>query len=315
MTRRANHTVLWGLAAAAAASAGVCVSLALSGCGAVEKTADFLAGATAGTPESDMLRGVARAAESMKDYSPSQEHYIGRSVAAEILSRYKVHGDKALQEYVNLVGLAVLAAPEAAKTFSGYHFVVLEGQEVQAVSTPGGFVFLTEGAIRKAKDEDELASVLAHEIAHVTLKHGIQSIRAATRKQSAALLAQGAGGIASDAASQGTAQQKQLADLTRLFGGAIQDITTDLLVKGYSRQSEADADKLAAQILQSSGYARGALASYLGGLDQSSAGGKGGWLATHPSPQERIASLGELAQGSSPGEPIRRERFRKLIPG
>ena len=118
----------------------------------------------------------------MKDYEPSHEYYIGRSVSAQILSRYKVHPDRRLQEYVNLVGHAVLTAPEPLKTYAGYHFVVLEGEQLQAVSAPGGFVFVTEGTVRRAKDEDELAAVLAHEIAHVSLRHGIGAIKAATRR-------------------------------------------------------------------------------------------------------------------------------------
>src|SRR5262245_61776321 len=181
------------------------------GCKVIESTGDTLARATHGTAASSLFSGMARAAESMRDYSPAEEHYIGRSVAAQILSQYSVHGDRSLQEYVNLVGLSVLAAPEPRKTLTGYHFIVLEGQEVQAVSTPGGFVFLTEGAVRKAKDEDELAAVLAHEVAHVSLNHGIGAIKAATRKKSFGLLAQGAGEVAQAAASKGNAHQQELA--------------------------------------------------------------------------------------------------------
>jgi len=287
-------------------------ALLVPGCKFVESTSDVLADATAGSAASDVFRGTARAAESLRDYSPSEEHYIGRAVAAEILSRYKVHPDEKLQNYVNLVGLAVLAAPETKSTFSGYHFVVLEGEEVQAVSAPGGFVFVTLGALKKAQDEDQLAAVLAHEIAHVSLRHGIESIQAATRKQSVALLASGVGrGVAEQAGSQ----QKELAELARVFGDAIQDITTDLLVKGYSRDSELAADQTAAVYLRSSGYARAALVNYLEILAKGGVGGKGGWFGTHPSPQERIAELSGLGPGDAPGRAARRNRFLESLRG
>lgn len=307
---------LLSLGALGLASAGLLTATLAPGCKFVESTADTLAAATSGTAVSGVFGGIARTAESMKDYSPSQEHFIGRSVAAEVLSQYKVHPDKALQDYVNVVGAAVLVAPEAKKTFAGYHFVVLEGEQLQAVSTPGGFVFLTEGTVRRAKDEDELAAVLAHEVAHVTLGHGIGAIKAATRKQAFGLLAQGAGQIAVESSQAGGgAQQKQFAELVSTFGNTVQDITTSLLVQGYSRDLELEADKLATTLLQSSGYARSALATYLRGVAKEGAGGKGGWMATHPSPDDRVAELGELATGASPARPVRRERFAKALGG
>jgi len=295
----------------AVAAAGL-AAVVFHGCRAIESTGDALAGATAGTPLSSVFSGTARLAESMRDYSPAEEHYIGRSVAAQILARYKVHPDKKLHEYVNLVGLSVLAAPEPKKTLTGYHFIVLEGKEVQAVSTPGGFVFLTEGTIAKAKDEDELAAVLAHEIAHVSLNHGIGAISAATKKKSIALLMQGVGqtGVAVAGAS-GDSQTKQLAELAASFGDAIQDITGELLEKGYSRDLEIEADKNAAKYLESSGYSRGALTAYLAVLEKEGEGGQGGWHATHPSPKDRIDTLQEegLAGGTTAGRDVRRERF------
>jgi predicted Zn-dependent protease len=286
------------------------------GCKVIESTGDALAGATAGTPVSGVFSGTARLAESMRDYSPAEEHYIGRSVAAQILSQYKVHPDKELQEYVNLVGLAVLAAPEPKKTLTGYHFIVLEGKEVQAVSAPGGYVFLTEGTISKARDEDELAAVLAHEIAHVSLNHGISAIKAATRQKSFALLAQAGGQIAA-AGAGGDAKGQQLAELTAVFGDAIKDITKELLVTGYSRDLEIEADKNAAQYLTSSGYSRGALTTFLSVLEKGGEGGKGGWGTTHPSAKDRMDTLQEegLAGGTTAGRDVRRERFAGALGG
>lgn len=290
-------------------------ALFLHGCRAIESGADAIAGATRGTPVSGLFSGVARAAESMRDYYPSEKHYIGRSVGAEILSQFKVHPDQKLQDYVNLVGNALLAAPEVQRTLKGYHFVVLQGTELQAVSAPGGFVFLTEGTVRRARDEDELAAVLAHELAHVTLDHGIKAIKAATRKKSVALLMQSAGEIAQEASRSGSSGQQQVAELASVFGNAIQDITGDLLVKGYSRESELEADQLAIKILQSAGYTRAALNTYLQHVSEEKSGGKGGWFGTHPSPEDRVAALGDQGPAASTGRDLRKKRFAQSLGG
>jgi predicted Zn-dependent protease len=280
------------------------------GCAVVEKTSDAMADATKGSSVEGIFRGTARLAESSRDYSTSEEHYIGRSVSAQILQRYKVHPDRNLQDYVNLVGKAVLAAPEVRKTFAGYRFIVIEGQELQGVSAPGGYVFISEGAVRRARNEDELAALLAHEIAHVSLRHGIAAIQDATRQKSFALLAQGIGQTAGEVTSGDT---RQLVELTSVFGDAIRDITSDLLVKGYSRDLEIEADLNATKYLRSAGYSPGALRSYLSGIGD--AGGKGGWTATHPSPSERIQELddGDAPKGPAPGLDVRNARFRKAM--
>ncbi|MBI4601114.1 MAG: M48 family metalloprotease [Planctomycetes bacterium] len=314
MKPRALFRALPPLGALAVLALGASGLLFGPGCAFVEKTAGAIADATEGTALGSVSRGISMSAESMKEFTPQQEHYIGRAVAVEILSRYKVHPDSRLQEYVSLVGHAVLAAPEPLRTHRGYRFVVLQGDEVQAVSTPGGFVFLTEGVVRRARDEDELAAVLAHEVAHVSLKHGIGAIKAATRRQALALLVQGVGeGAAQVAGARGDADQKQLAELAGVFGNAIQDITGELLEKGYSRDLEFEADKEAAKYLASSAYARAALPSYLQVLEKEGAGGKGGWTATHPAPADRISELGDLVLGDSPGRSTRRQRFLKVL--
>src|SRR5687767_15815681 len=73
-------------------------------CAVVEENSDAMADATKGSSVEGIFRGTARLAESSRDYSTSEEHYIGRSVSAQILQRYKVHPDRNLQDYVNLVG-------------------------------------------------------------------------------------------------------------------------------------------------------------------------------------------------------------------
>lgn len=292
---------------------GGIATLILGGCRFIESTSDALADATEGSAVSDVFRGSARLAESYREYSPAEEHYIGRSVSAQILARYRVHPDQSLQDYVNLVGMAVLAAPEAQRTLTGYHFIVLEGQEVQGVSAPGGFVFVTEGAVRAAQDEDELAALLAHEIAHVSLEHGILAVKAATRQKAGVLLGKGAGNTAAAASGK---DAQQLAELTSVFGNVVDEITTELLVNGYGRDLELAADATATTYLRSSGYARSALAAYLRALESHGGGGSGGWGATHPSPSERLNALNAAGLDQPDGvagRDVRATRFVAML--
>jgi predicted Zn-dependent protease len=308
---RAAVAALGVVAIAGIGVAAIAVALG-PGCRVVQDASNALADATAGSAVSGVFRGTGLLAESMRDYAPSEEHYIGRAVAAQILTRYKVHPDASLQEYVNLVGQAVLAAPEAKRTLMGYRFVVLAGDEVQAVSAPGGFVFLTEGTVRKAKDEDELAAVLAHEVAHVSLNHGIGAIKAATRQKSIEYLAQGmAQGAGEYAAARGGSDAQWVAELADVFDDCVSDITDEILVKGYSRDTELLADAAAVGYLKSSGYARPALKSYLATLASAGMAGKGGWGATHPAPKDRIDELAALDLGPAapPGRDVRQVRF------
>jgi predicted Zn-dependent protease len=298
------------------AIAGGPVVAYLSGCKVMESTFDTIGNAAGDSAVGDMAHGIARAAEAAKTYTPYQKHFIGRAVSAEIISRYPVHEDARLTEYVNLVGQAIIASnPDALQTYSGYHFTVLEGDEVNAVSAPAGFIFLTFGTIKRAANEDELAAVLAHEIAHVSLEHGIKAIKAATWKQSGVLFARGAGKAGAAAAGTQGEEMKALGELTANFANVVSDITGNLLVKGYGRDDELAADALATVFLKNVGYYRPALPAYLGRLG--AAGGTGGWTATHPSPKDRIDALTKAVAGDPPavaaGVPVREKRFKAKV--
>lgn len=111
------------------------------------------------------------------DITPEQEHYLGRSVAAVILSRYPCSQHRSAQKYVNLLGQSLAQVSDRPETFGGYHFLVLDSDEINALSAPGGFIFVTKGLIRCCKTEDAMAAILAHEIGHVQRRHGLQAIQ------------------------------------------------------------------------------------------------------------------------------------------
>ena len=124
---------------------------------------------------SQSARAIGTAAE---EITPEQEYYIGRAVAANILSTYKLwNGNAALTAYLNNICMAIAINSPRPYIFNGYRLAILDSNEINAFATSGGHIFVTRGLINAAKSEDALAGVIAHEIAHIQLKHGIKAIK------------------------------------------------------------------------------------------------------------------------------------------
>ncbi len=243
---------------------------------------------------------VVKAAEGLTE---EQEYYLGRSVAATILSRYSLLRDPALTEYVNRVGRAVAMVSDRPEVFSGYHFAVLNSQELNAISAPAGFVFITKGLLKRMPDEDALAAVLAHEVAHVVKGHGTSAISSSNLSEALLLIGKDV------AASQGGAP---VSALTSAFGNSVTDITNTILENGYSRSQEYDADEYAAELLTRAGYDAHAIITMLEAIEKGGAS-KGGWMDTHPSPSKRIDNVdGDVPENAdtSPGKAVRASRFK-----
>jgi predicted Zn-dependent protease len=104
--------------------------------------------------------------ESFEDLTEEEEFYLGRAVAAEILARYPLRAEDDLSAYIRRVGRAVAAYSPRPETYQGYRFAILEDAQPNAFAAPGGFVFLTTGLLALVANEEQLAAVLAHEVAH-----------------------------------------------------------------------------------------------------------------------------------------------------
>ncbi len=88
--------------------------------------------------------------------SEEEEYYVGRAVSAKILGSYQMSTDAYLTRYVNLIGKTVALNSDKPFTFGGYHFAVLDTDEINAFAAPGGTIFITRGMIRTTSNEDEL---------------------------------------------------------------------------------------------------------------------------------------------------------------
>src|SRR5204862_5727748 len=134
-----------------------------------------------------------------------------------------------LQQYVTLVGNTI-AAYSARPTLE-WHFTALETPVVNAFSTPGGFIFVTTGALNQMHSEAELAAVLGHEIAHVTQKHILKEIKRSNLMSASLSLAQ-----------ESSAGAQWLNDD---YANKIGKIAVEkLFTTGLSRSDEAEADRI-----------------------------------------------------------------------
>jgi predicted Zn-dependent protease len=244
---------------------------------------------------------VPKVAQASRPISDSEEYYVGRAVAARVLTTYPLYQDKELTLYVNEVGQAVARKSSRPNTFRGYHFAVLDTTEVNAFACPGGTIFITRGLLKTCANEDELAAVLAHETAHVANKDGVNSISKARWTEVATTL--------------GTETAKQYAgvagSLVTLFEGSIDDVFKTIVVNGYSRTAEEAADAAAVATLSRAGYNPGAMAALLSKMTAQEKGGSGIYK-THPPTSERLAKV--KAQGGegkpSPEMAARTKRFQ-----
>jgi len=229
------------------------------------------------------LKKTSQAVEkAFTDITIEQEYFIGRAVAAEIVNRYRPLDRQAANTYLNLVGQALARVSDMPETFGGYHFLLLDSDEINAFAAPGGLIFVSRGLLRCCPDEDALAAVLAHEVGHVQAKHGLQAIKKSRLTDALTI-------IGTESARQfGGAE---LAQLTTAFEGSIADVTSTLVNNGYSRTYEYQADQIAVELLRRLGYDPAAMALMLREMQGRLAGDSRGFARTHPSPAERLEKV------------------------
>jgi len=289
----------------------VVVSVSIS-CSVVEKGADILgeAGKISPSDQKAIVQSSQALRSTFADITEEEEYYIGRAVSALILSQYPVYQNESLTNYLNTLGRAVAYFSSRPETYAGYHFLVLDTEEVNALSAPGGFIFISKGLLKRCRNEEMLASVIAHEIGHVSAKHGLQSIKKSRLVEAFRI-------IGTEAARRYGSEE--LAQLTELFEGALGDVVETLVVRGYDRKFEYEADELAAKFALAIGYSPQGLLDFLQTMvgDSSSVSAQG-WFRTHPSAEDRIervktktASLGKLPVEN----PDRTRRFEKSLAG
>jgi predicted Zn-dependent protease len=261
---------------------------AVFSCADLAKIADAgaqIAGATGAIDKntanaiSNSSKAIGSAAE---EITPEQEYYIGRAVAGNILSTYKLWNAKpALTTYLNNICTAITINSPRPDVYNGYHVAILDSNEINAFATSGGHILVTRGLINAAKSEDALAGVIAHEIAHIQLQHSIKAIK--TSRITQALLVTGT-------SAAGAAAGMDVNQLTDVFNESVGEIVQTMVNNGYSQSQEYDADNTALSLMASAGYNPRGLIDMLNELKTIQSKTAGGFNKTHPSPAQRIAN-------------------------
>jgi predicted Zn-dependent protease len=217
--------------------------------------------------------GIAqRVAPAVITISTEQEVEIGRGIAATIAGYYGVVQDPQLTRYVNLVGLAVASVDP--RTDIAYRFAVLDSDDVNALAAPGGYVFVTRGALALMNDEAMLAGVLGHEVGHVNRRHVVNEIRARARTE------------------LGLEEITEQINLTgeEYLEQTIQLGTTALFM-GLSREDELEADAYGVKVAAGAGYDPKGLTRFLAALPNAEAERRSLLAKTHPDIDDRLDEI------------------------
>jgi len=206
--------------------------------------------------------------------SEQQEIQMGQQGAQQVAQEIGLINDQALQNYVQGVGAAIAAKSERPNL--PWTFRVVDDPSPNAFALPGGFIFVTRGLLDLMNNEAELASVVGHEIGHVTARHSVQQMS----QQQIAQLALGIGSILSPTVAQ-------------LGGAASQGL--GLLFLKYGRDDERQADDLGFRYALGQGYDVRYMDDVFRSLQRLGEASKQSplptWLATHPGEAERIQTI------------------------
>jgi predicted Zn-dependent protease len=239
------------------------------------------------------------------DYTLVDAYYLGRAVAANILSNYRPYTrSPEATQYLNRICQTLVINSNHLPAFKGYSIMILDSNEINAFATPGGHVFVTRRLVELATSEDLLAAVIAHELAHIMLRHGIAMINE-TRFETEM------SGIADRAASI-AARNSPAAAQAANFRSSITKTVDILMRQGYSQAQEFEADLEAILLLARAGYDPRAMLDMLRILQQAQGTQRTGFYSTHPSPFMRIANIERLNYRNPNTGQYRMPRFRNL---
>lgn len=217
-------------------------------------------------------------------YSPQDDVQLGREAAQQVEQQLPLLRDDNITSYVSEIGQRLVSAipAELRHPEFNYTFKVVNVKEINAFALPGGPMYVNRGMIEAARNEGEVAGVVAHELSHVALRHGTAQATKATKYQigtiAGAVIGAIVGGTAGSVISQGTQ-----------FG-----LGTAFL--RYSREYEKQADLEGSQIMARAGYDPRDMANMFKTIEQQGGAGGPQWLSDHPNPGNRYAYITKEAE-------------------
>jgi beta-barrel assembly-enhancing protease len=207
-------------------------------------------------------------------YSPADDVKLGQEAAQQVQKELPLLNDASVEEYLSGIGqrLVRVIPGEYQHPEFRYTFRVVNQKEINAFALPGGPMFVNRGMIEAARDEGEIAGVMAHELSHVLLRHGTAQATKATKYEIGAIAGQVLGAIVGGTAGSIIAQGSN-------FG-----ISTYFMK--FSREYESQADILGVQLMARAGYNPQSMANMFQTLAKQGGGGPE-WLSDHPNPGNR----------------------------
>jgi MAF protein len=202
-------------------------------------------------------------------YSTDREVELGKSMSKQMEKQVKLIDDPLVQNRVQIIGKKIAAV--ADRKDIDYSFKAIADDEINAVSLPGGFVYVNKGLIDRVANDDELAAVLAHEIGHIVARHSIKKLQAAMGYSLVSILT-------IPIPSSGEAR-------------VAADLAFTQLYLGYSREDELLADQLGARYSKLAGYNPQAMITFLEKLEEHNRRKPlqpKNYLKTHPYVPDRI---------------------------
>lgn len=237
------------------------------------------------------------------------EIQFGQNMSAVLLGTRPLHESKALNLYVNRVGMWL--AYNSIQPDLPWRFGVINSDSINAFAAPGGFVFITSGMLKQLTNEAQLAAILAHEIIHVTQQHHLQAIKdGALRGAVTESLFVAAESYQSNTGAG--SKDRQYSEWAKKITGAAQDLYS----KGLDRDDEFQADKLGIRLLAKAGYDAYAFIDNLQVLDAISADDTSLALMykTHPTPTQRLQAIAsQLSYFEETNGLLLTKRFKKNV--
>lgn len=220
--------------------------------------------------------------------SREQEVQMGQEYAAEINRQLPIVNDASVNRYINNLGRSI--AQRGNRQYN-YNFYVVNGAQINAFAVPGGHVYVNRGLVERTRNMSELAGVLAHEIAHVELRHGVQQME----QMQAANIGLSLGYVLLGRAPTGVEE-------------AVINVGGTAYFARHSRGAENEADATAVSLLANSNINPNGLTSFFGVLlsdQQRSPSTVEQWFSTHPLTQDRIENtqsyINQLPAGARGG--------------
>jgi len=213
--------------------------------------------------------------EAAKPMTVEEEREVGREVAAKVIAYFHLYKNDGLTRYVNLIGQT--AAAQSERQDIKYYFAVLDSDAINAFSAPGGYIFITRGAVGLCENESELASVLAHEVGHVAGKHVLHIV-----ERDKVLRA-------------GMDEAKAYMPGSEYLQKVSKNILIKLLDQGLAPGDEFDADDRGVKYAHAAGYPADGLERFLNKLDKATdQGANSFWSRTHPPVKDRNQRVQKL---------------------